>query len=202
MPNQQLKKIILASSSIYRRSLIEKIVSHVVCQKPNCDEDSLKKKLLIEGETPVQIAHQLSHEKGLSVFKNNPEAVVVSGDQLVNFNGQIIGKPNNFENAKKQLQLLNGKTHQLVTCVTVFSKDHILSIDHISEMTLKSLTESEINHYLDKDRPFDSAGSYKIECSGIALFQKIETDDFTAIQGLPLIWLSQTLRKIGYELFN
>ncbi len=196
------KQIILASSSVYRKSLIEKIAAHVICLKPNCDEDFLMKKLLQDGKTPIQIAHQLSHEKGLSVFTKNPDAVVISGDQLVNFNGQIIGKPYNFENAKKQLQLLNGKTHQLVTCVTIFSKDHIASIDHISEMTLKSLSDSEIDRYLAKDQPFDAAGSYKVESSGIALFQKIETDDFTAIQGLPLIWLSETLRKTGYELFN
>ncbi len=196
------KKIILASSSVYRKALIEKLVAHVICQKPICDEESLKNKLLANGENPTQIAHALSYEKGLSVFKNNPESIVVSGDQLISFEGQIIGKSYNFENAQKQLKLLNGKTHQLVTCVTVFSQDQTTYIDHISKMTLKKLTTLEIDRYLAKDQPFDSAGSYKIECSGVGLFEKIETDDFTAIQGLPLVWLSQTLRKMGYELFN
>lgn len=196
------KKIILASSSVYRKSLIEKIVSNVVCLRPTCDEESLKNKLLANGENPIQIAHALSYEKGSSVFKRNPESIVISGDQLISFEGQIIGKSHNFENAQKQLKLLNGKTHDLITCVTVFSQDQTTYIDHISKMTFKKLTALEIDRYLIKDQPFDSAGSYKIECSGIGLFEKIETDDFTAIQGIPLLWLSQTLRKMGYELFN
>ncbi len=196
------KKIILASTSQYRKSLIEKLVSNVVCQKPICDEETLKNKFLTEGQNPIQIAHALSYEKGLSVFKNNPDCIVISGDQLINFEGQIIGKSNNFENAQKQLKLMNGKTHQLVTCLTVFSQEHTTYLDHISKMTLKKLNAQEIDRYLSKDQPFDSAGSYKIECSGVGLFEKIETNDFTAIQGLPLLWLSKTLRKMGYELFN
>lgn len=196
------KKLILASSSIYRKSLLEKLISDVICQKPQCDEESIKNKLLAEGKTPTHVAQTLSYEKGLSVFKNNPESIVISGDQLISFEDQIIGKSHRFEEAQKQLARMNGKTHFLITCVTVFSSEQITSLDHISKMTFKNLSPNEIDRYLVKDQPYDSAGSYKIECSGIGLFEKIETDDFTAIQGLPLIWLSQTLRKLGYELFN
>ena len=142
----------------------------------------------------------MSNEKALSIFSK--ETVVVAGDQLVLFNNEILGKPNTKENAIQQLQKMNNQTHQLITAVTVMTDLKVFQLNHVSELTFKKLSETEIKNYVDLDLPLDCAGSYKIEKSGICLFEKIITDDFSAIQGLPMIWLSTTLKGLGYELFK
>ncbi len=196
----KLYPLILASTSKYRAELIQKMHIPFHCQKPSVDEDFLKNRCLQENKTAVEIAEYLSKEKTKSVFKKN--TVVVGGDQLVSFKNKILGKPQNFENAFLQLKKLKSSTHKLITAVTVQTDENIFHLNHITTLKMKNLTDNEIKNYLNIDLPFDCAGSYKIEKAGLCLFEKIDCDDFSAIQGLPMIWLSTCLKGCGYELYK
>lgn len=192
--------LILASTSKYRAELIQKMHIPFICQKPNIDEEALKNICLNEKKSPVEIADYLSQEKTKSIFKKN--TVVVGGDQLVSHNNNILGKPYNFDNAFLQLKILNNSWHDLITAVTVMTDEKTFHINHITKLKMKNFTDNEIKNYLTIDLPYDCAGSYKIESAGLCLFEKIECDDFSAIQGLPMIWLSTRLKGCGYELYK
>lgn len=195
-----MKKIILASTSPYRKELLEKIGIAFETQKPLIDEDLAKKKLLELKASAVEIAESLSRQKAQSL--QNENSIVIAGDQLVSFKNKIIGKSGSFEKALEQLTEMSGQEHQLITAITIQDSHQIDHYNHITQLKMKDLSRTEIENYLRLDTPFDCAGSYKIEKSGICLFESIKTDDFTAIQGLPMIWLTQQLRKKGYELFK
>lgn len=170
--------------------------------KPSFDEDRAKEEALRSQNNPTQIAEILSKGKANSAHSVDPAALIIAGDQLVHFQGEIIGKSKNFETAFQQLKKMNDKTHELITAVTLINDQDIRHINHITQLKMKRLEDDEIKNYVDLDRPFDCAGSYKIEEHGIALFERIECSDFTAIQGLPMIWLSNQLKELGYELFK
>lgn len=195
-------KIILASTSQYRAELIAKLGMSFEKIKPAVDEEMIKDLLLIEKAKPLEVAETLSRKKAASIHRQFPEATIVAGDQLVNWNGQILGKPLTVEKAFQQLSSMKGRTHELITSTTLIINSKIFHHNNISKMTLKDLSDSEIKSYVELDQPLDCAGSIKIESYGISLFEKIECDDFSAIQGLPLIWLSNTLKRNGYELFK
>lgn len=195
-------KIILASTSKYRAELIQRLGFPFETCKPSVDEEQLKNQLLQKKVTPLELAETLSQEKGKSVLQKYPESIIISGDQLVSFDNEILGKPHTFEMACKMLERMQGKTHDLITATTLIINSKIIHNNNIARMTMKSLTSREIQSYVELDNPLDCAGSIKIEKHGISLFEKIECDDFSAIQGLPLIWLSNTLQRSGYELFK
>ncbi len=194
--------LILASTSKYRAELLDRLGYRFETCKPLIDEDLLKQELNRKKVTPLELAEILSHEKGKSILKLRPDAVIVSGDQLVNFNGQILGKPQTIDGAIKMLSQMQGKTHELITATTLIINSKIIHHNNIAKMTMKSLSAAELKSYVELDNPLDCAGSIKIEKHGIILFEKIECDDFSAIQGLPLMWLSNTLQRNGYELFK
>ncbi|MBY0554196.1 Maf family protein [bacterium] len=196
--------LILASTSPYRKQLLEKIGISFDCVKPDLDEEQLKESLLKQNHSPVQIAESLSKAKCKAAFKqiNNNTSVIIAGDQLVAFDNTILGKPNTSQKAIAQLQQLNGQKHQLITAVSLFINGKVIHKNHITHLHMKNLSENEIKNYVLKDNPLDCAGSYKIEQHGITLFQAIDCDDFTAIQGLPMIWLSNCLKENGYEFFK
>ena len=200
-------KLILASTSQYRKELLLRISTTFDSIKPLLNEEKLKHELLADLKTPLEIAEELALAKALSVKATETHYTIIAGDQLVALNNEIIGKPGSKELAIKQLQQMSGKTHQLITSVVLIhvspeTKMIQRKINHISKMTLKELTLAEINQYVEIDQPYDCAGSYKIESHGIGLFSEVKTDDFTAIQGLPLIWLSQQLKEFGHGLFQ
>lgn len=196
--------LFLASTSKYRKSLLEKTGWSFNCLSPAMDEEALKDNLVLAGKTPLEIAEALSRAKAQSVWNqvDSSQDIVISGDQLVNFENEILGKPGHEENAFLQLKKLSGQTHELITAVTIQSTSGIMHFNHLTRLTMKSLTDAEIVNYLQKDRPYDCAGSYKIEEHGVCLFESIDCDDFSAIQGLPLIWITNELRKKNYELFK
>jgi septum formation protein len=172
---------------------------------PKIDEELLKNDLLKLGRRPVEIAEELSVQKGLNIlsqFSNTPEVLVISGDQLVELQGRVLGKPGNFENAFKQLLEMQNKNHQLITSITLSSSKEIVRYNSITQLRMRRLNEKEIKNYLLRDQPYDCAGSYKIEQNGIVLFESIISDDFTAIQGIPMIWLCNKLKEYNYELFR
>ncbi len=196
---------ILASQSPYRRQLIEKIGIKFECKSPAISEDALKTELLAKKFKPQDLAEELSLQKGLSVFNSYPqknEILVLSGDQLVELDSEILGKPRNFENAVVQLQKLRNKTHRLMTAVTLISSKKIVKYTDVTSLKMHNLSDAEITGYLKKDQPYDCAGSYKIESRGIALFESVHTTDFTSIQGVPLIWLTNQLKEHNYEFFQ
>ncbi|MFN3454624.1 MAG: Maf family protein [Pseudobdellovibrio sp.] len=199
--------LILGSTSVYRKELMQKLGLEFNCIKPLCDEEILKQQLLDAKASPLKVAESLAMEKALSIqntltSQEKISTTIIGCDQLVDFNHQILGKPKTPDTAIKQLSLMSGKTHNLITSVAILHGEQQWTLNHISKMVMKDLSLREITHYIEKDQPLDCAGSYKIECSGIALFKKIETDDFSAIQGLPVMWVSQILQEIGYALFS
>ena len=112
----------------------------------------------------------------------------------------IFGKPKSIESACVQLQKMQGRTHQLLTGVALVSGSQELTFLNVCQMTLRPLTQTEIENYIRLDLPLDCAGSYKIEKSGISLFEKIECEDWTAIQGLPILRLTSELVKLGFTI--
>lgn len=195
-------KIILASTSKYRAQLVEKLGLPFECVKPLVDEEIIKSLLMAENASPLEVAETLSKQKGTSIQEIFTNDVIISGDQLVNFHGKIIGKPGTKEKAIEQLMMMNNQSHELVTSTTLIAGGKSHHNNNITKMKMKNLTEDEIRAYVELDNPIDCAGSIKIESYGIALFEKVESSDFSAIQGLPLIWISNTLKGLGYELFK
>lgn len=189
--------VILASTSVYRKALVERLGLTVQCEPPGVDEDAFKKSI----EDPFGLAATLASAKARAVAERHPGRVVIGGDQLVAFEGQILGKPGTIENAVEQLLQLAGKTHELITAMSVIGPD---GSEHrhtdIAWMTMRPLDQGRIERYVKLDRPVDCAGAYKIESAGISLFETIETGDHTAITGLPLMALTTILESLGLAL--
>lgn len=188
-----MKKIILASTSSYRKKLLEQIGLEVECIAPQCDEQKYHQ----EGHTPKELALQLSQLKARSVAKKGNNSCVIAGDQVAALEETILGKPITKQRAIEQISLLAGKTHHLFTAITIIDKDQEYSFVDDTALSMRELTPIEIKKYVDQDMPLDCAGSYKIESLGINLFHKIVTEDHTAIIGIPLIKLSSILRERG-----
>lgn len=196
--------IILASSSIYRQELLSKTGLSFTCHSPHIDEEGLTQTLLQQEVSPLKVAEGLSKAKAEKIFSqfNSSEVLIIAGDQLLSFQGKILNKPLTHEVATEQLNLLNGKEHDLITAVTLMTAHNVWHLNHVTRLKMKNLSSEEIQNYLLGDLPYDCAGSYRIEKQGIILFERIDCDDFSAIQGIPMIWLSNRLKEIGYEFFK
>lgn len=185
-------RLILASTSPYRRTLLARLGLEFEALKPALDEEKEKR----PEWTPIETATKLAEMKARSVAKAG--TVVIGGDQLVNLDGRILGKPGTRDKAIAQLESMSGRAHELITAVCVIGADgRAHALTDITKITMKKLTRAQIENLVDLDEPFDCAGSYKIEKHGIALVEKLESADFTAIEGLPLIELSKTLAAEG-----
>lgn len=213
-------RLILASTSQYRRALINKFGIQVDQIKPLIDEEVVKKDLISRNLLPLQIAEELAWAKGRSavelILKNTdlmksdqtatlplPKGhVILSGDQLVSFKNQICGQPHTQTKAMEQLKSMRGEWHELITSVVLWTPDGPHVHTEITKLKMHKLSDREIQNYVLKDNPIDCAGSYKFELSGAALFEQVVGEDLTSIQGLPLIWLSRKLKEQGYEFFN
>jgi len=196
-----MKTLVLGSTSPHRRQLLESLMIPFICRSPRYNEDEDKP---LE-KNPRRLAALLARKKAQSLIET--DQVIIGGDQLVSFDEQILGKSHHFEGACQQLSLLQGKTHELITAVCVALKEssaspepRLIEFMDVTRITLKPLSQEQIQTYLRKDEPWDCAGSYKIEKHGMSLIQNIETQDFTSIQGLPLLQLSQVLHNLGYEI--
>ncbi len=190
-----MKKIVLASTSKYRREQLGTLGIPFESIKPVFDEDTVKHQIIADLKHPHTIAQRLSYEKGASIAQ--PDTITISGDQLVTFDGDILGKPGTVQNAIDQLMRMQGKAHELVTACTVFDGLTPIEILNITKITLKSLTVAQVTAYVNLDQPLDCAGSYKIEKHGIQLMESLKTDDFTAIQGLPLLSLAKVFNSLN-----
>ena len=196
-------KLILASQSRYRKELLERLKLPFTCQSPLLNEDALKIELLKNGTEPGPLALRLAVAKAESVARYEPGAWVLGSDQLLDLDGEILGKAPTRTEAIAQITKLAGRAHDLVTAWTLIKKDsdktEAHSSIHISKIHLRKLSTQEISRYVDLEKPFDCAGSYKMESLGIALVESIETTDFTSIIGLPLLEVSRLLRQIGFN---
>jgi septum formation protein len=189
-------KIILASSSPYRRQQLESLGLKFDALRPEFDEEAHKDL----GLSPTDLAHKLAYAKGQCLFPRHTGDLVISGDQLVDFKGEVLGKPGNKEVAVEQLLRLSGNTHYLVSALCVFYGDQVLHHTDITRLTMRDLSQEQIVRYVDYEKPFDCAGSYKLERSGISLFSSIESKDQSAIMGIPLIALTDFLLQLKIPL--
>lgn len=190
-----MKSLILASTSPYRREQLQRFCLPFEALGPECDEDAYKN----QGLEVQELAKTLAYQKAKSIQQENPEAVIIGADQIAAVDGEILSKPMLREKACEQLMQLQGKTHQLLTAVCVLDGDKSYQHIECANLSMASLSASQIERYVEKDLPLYSCGSYKIESFGIALFDRIEVEDFTSIVGLPMLYLGRTLREIGFR---
>ena len=189
-------KVILASSSPYRKKLLEQLGVSFEVHNPKFDEKSIKPGSL----PPAEFALSLAEGKAKSLLGLFPKDIIIGCDQICVVQGEILGKPGTKDGAVEQLKKLNGKTHELLTAVVVLNDN--IAHRHVDQtlLTLRKLEDEQIVSYVDRDDPVQSAGSYKIEQGGITLFERIQSDDHTAIVGLPLLKLVEILTKLGLKL--
>ena len=188
--------LILASTSLYRRELLMRLGLSFECHPSGLDEDAFK----LDGIGPIGLARTLATEKALKLVTPFPQATIIGCDQVVDLDGRILGKPASFEAAVEQLSMLQGRSHRLVTAVCVWHEGLIHTHVDLTTLTMRSIPVEAIARYLAADKPLDCCGSYKLEARGITLFERIESDDHTAITGLPLIALTTLLKRCGYQI--
>jgi septum formation protein len=189
--------ILLASSSIYRRQLMDQLNIEYIHATPKVDETTLKRNASVSVE---DLPLYLAEKKAESLLSQNPDGITIGCDQMAILQGKPLDKPGTRANAIAQLLSLQGQTHQLITGLAVHKGGRWERAVSITRLTMKSLTEAQVRHYVDVENPIDCAGSYKIEKLGIVLFKDIHTEDPSSIVGLPLISLSQILEKFGVPL--
>ncbi len=186
--------LILASTSKYRAKLLSQLGWTFETLAPGVDEDKMK----ALGLSPTELAKQLSIMKAHAVHIKKPLCCVIGSDQVLSLEDKILGKPHTEERAIEQLHFMQGKTHELITAVTVKTPFISETFINSTKLHMRSLTLQQIKEYVEADLPLDCAGSYKLESRGIKLFHHIEMSDYTSIIGLPLIELSNLLIKMGY----
>ena len=193
---ETLINLILASSSPYRRSLLQRLEIPFESESPDVDESQL------EGESPTDLVLRLAEIKAAAIAPAHPEALIIGSDQVAVADGEILSKPGNHENAVVQLKKVSGKSIVFLTglCLinTVNNKSQKDCISYI--VHFRDLTEDEIERYLLLEKPYDCAGAFKSEAYGVALMQRMEGDDPTSLIGLPLIRLSEMLRNEGLNI--
>jgi septum formation protein len=185
--------LILASSSKYRKEMLQRLRMDFECISPSIDETPH------EGESALENCIRLAREKALAVARMHPSAVVIGSDQVADVDGNAVSKPGSHENAKIQLRSMSGKiiTFQTAVCVTQLSSGKSVEFCTPTEVEFRDLSEDEIERYLLAEQPYDCAGSAKSEGLGITLLNRIESRDPTALIGLPLIETAQALRQMG-----
>jgi septum formation protein len=188
--------LILASTSRYRRALLERIAPPFEVMSPGVDEAA------IPGESPRARAERLSFAKARAVAEQHPDAIVIGSDQVAAMGNRVLDKPGNAANCRSQLTMLSANTATFFTGCAVVGGTAEISLNYVDATTVafRRLTSAEIDRYIERERPFDCAGGFKVEALGITLFARIDSSDPTALIGLPLIWLASALRKAGYLL--
>ncbi|MEI7613059.1 MAG: Maf family nucleotide pyrophosphatase [Betaproteobacteria bacterium] len=188
-------QIVLASTSSYRRELLDRLGISFITTNPDTNETP------IEGETPEETALRLSEFKARAVATQYPNALIIGSDQVAYLDGRVFGKPGNHENAVKQLQAMRGRTVNFFTGLCLLNsetgKAHLRGVPTL--VTFRNLTDAEIENYLRKERPYNCAGSAKSEGLGIAIIAKMEGEDPNALIGLPLIALCDLFRLEGVK---
>ena len=185
--------LILASSSPYRRELLQRLRLPFRCQSPDIDERPRPH------EDPRALAQRLAREKALRVAAGHPGALVIGSDQVATCDGGPIGKPGSHEAAFAQLRAFSGREVLFHTAVCVTDGRRHLQDEVTTACAFLALSDAQIEHYLRAEQPYDTAGSAKAEALGIALMTGMRSDDPTALIGLPLIAVCRMLREFGLD---
>jgi septum formation protein len=190
------RRIVLGSSSPYRRELLSRLKVGFDIDLPEVDETPRP------GESPRDIALRLAVEKARAVAARHPDAAVIGSDQVADLAGEPLGKPGTHERAVDQLRRMRGQIVVFQTAVAVVCRATGFEQVDIApvRVTFRDLTDAEIESYLQAEKPYDCAGSARSEGLGIALLDSIENDDPSALVGLPLIRTSRMLRAAGVRL--
>ena len=188
-----LRQIVLASASAYRRGLLERLGLPFESAAPQVDESP------VHGESTAQTALRLAVLKARAIGPRYPDAIVIGSDQVASCDGVRVGKPGNHANAVKQLELMSGRVALFETALAVLdaATGEVRSRLVPCRVTFRALARATIETYLEREQPYDCAGSAKAEGLGIALIARIETDDPTSLIGLPLIALTELLAAAG-----
>lgn len=191
-------KLVLASTSPFRKALLDQARIPVETVAPDVDESLTKSKI----PQPKKLAETLAELKARSGFEKAGRPWVIGSDQVACLDDQIFDKPGTREKAIETLELLQGQTHQLITSVCLISPggEHLWT--NITTLKMRPLNREQIENYVDLDQPLNCAGSYMLEKAGIRLFEDIQSSDFTAIQGLPMIELCNQLYRLGFDWKN
>ncbi len=186
-----MKTLVLGSTSPFRKSILEKLNLTFECAKPNIDETALA------DETPQALVERLAVEKAKAVADEFPNALIIGSDQVAVCEGEILGKPHNFENGVIQLTKFSNKAITFYTglCVLDSANNTVKSLVEPFTVHFNELSQTEIKNYLHAEQPYNCAGSFKSEGLGICLFKKLEGDDPNTLIGLPLIKLVALLKQ-------
>jgi septum formation protein len=189
------RRLVLASGSAYRKALLERLGLPFEVAMPEVDESPQAQ------EPPAVTASRLSAWKASALAHVYPDAVIIGSDQVASSGGRRYGKPGDHQNAVRQLRELSGRTVQFDTGVALYDAQTGQSQTKVvpCRVTFRNLDDALIERYLQKEKPYDCAGAAKAEGLGIALIARIETEDPTSLIGLPLIALSEMLRKAGFS---
>ncbi len=188
-----MPQIILASSSSYRKQLLERLKLDFSCISPDIDESPKP------DETIQSLVDRLARQKAEAVALQHPDSWIIGSDQTASFAGSLIGKPGTPQAAEKQLQAFSGKSLTFYTSLCLLNqKEGFLQTELSTTLVrFRNLSSAEIQHYVAIDNPIDCAGSFKAESLGISLFDAVESEDPTALIGLPLIALCRLMRHAG-----
>ena len=194
-PASHRPRLVLGSTSPYRRELLARLWLEFSVDAPQVDETPQP------GDAPARLAQRLAMEKALDVASRHPGAVVIGADQVAELDGQPIGKPGNHARAVAQLQAMRGRQVVFHTAVAVVRPDTGFAQGLLAPVAVqfRPLTDAEIDRYLRLEQPYDCAGSAKCETLGIALLERIDSDDPTALVGLPLMRTCALLRQAGID---
>lgn len=189
-------KLILASTSPFRKTILNKLGINFDTASPETDETALS------NETPQELVERLSIAKAKAIADKNKNTLVIGSDQVSVINGEIIGKPHSHKKAVKQLQNASGKTVTFYTglCLYNSSTQQYQSEVVPFNVVFRTLNNQQIESYLKKEEPYNCAGSFKSEALGIVLFEKLEGDDPNTLMGLPLIRLVTMLEKENFTI--
>ena len=186
--------LILASTSRYRRELLERLRLPFQVARPEVDETP------DAGESPPGLARRLARAKAEAIAAQFPDAWVIGSDQVAALGPRPLGKPGTRDKAIAQLGAMSGKEIQFHTAIALVRGGTVFEAMDTTRVFFRNLQAEEMERYVDTEQPLDCAGSFKSEGLGIALFDAIESSDPTALVGLPLIAMSRLLREVGFTL--
>lgn len=191
-------RLLLASTSPYRRRLLERL------QLPFAVEPSGTDEVAVTGEAAAARAKRLARAKAQAVGSRHPEAWILGSDQVAECAGRLLDKPGDAAGCRAQLLLQSGRLTVFHTAAVLWRADPPVRHEHVDRTSVRFrvLSAEEIARYVEADAPYDCAGSFRAEGQGIALFESIESRDPTALVGLPLIWVAAALRKAGFDPFS
>jgi septum formation protein len=196
MQNPSAPTIILASSSPYRRDLLDRFLDSYEAVDPEVDETNT------QNLGPAELATHLARRKAEAVAINARNTLVIGADQLAVLDDRVLGKPGDHAKAAEQLLAASGKSVTFLTAVCILDPVGRARYEHTDTTVVRfrQFDRRLVDAYLRHDQPYDCAGSFKIEGAGFVLFESVQTDDPTALVGLPMIWVADRLLQLGYLL--